>query len=84
MPADILHGALQFVNGSRQFKSVIRYSCDPGYVLVGRSELICDVDQRWNGPPPRCEPVYCQVVQPADCGELHPAAAAFLLSPAGT
>ena len=23
--------------------------------MVGRSELICDVDGRWNGPPPRCE-----------------------------
>jgi len=59
MPADILHGRLQFVNGTRQFKSIIRYQCNPGYVLVGRNELLCDVDQRWNGPPPRCEPVYC-------------------------
>ena len=59
MPADILHGRLQFVNGTRQFKSIIRYECNPGYVLVGRNELLCDVDQRWNGPPPRCEPVYC-------------------------
>jgi len=59
MPADILNGRLGFVNGTRHFKSVISYTCYPGYVLVGRSELMCDVDQRWNGPPPRCEPVYC-------------------------
>jgi hypothetical protein len=59
MPADIAHGRLQFVNGTRQFQSIIRYQCQPGYVLVGRSDLLCDVDQRWNGPPPRCEPVYC-------------------------
>ena len=60
MPADIVNGQLQFVNGTRQFKSIIRYECDTGYVLVGRNELLCDVDQRWNGPPPRCEPVYCE------------------------
>lgn len=60
MPADIVNGKLVFVNGTLQFKSIIRYVCDPGYVLVGRNELMCDVDQRWNGPPPRCEPVYCE------------------------
>merc|ERR1719422_801007 len=50
-------------NGTRQFKSLISYKCDTGHVLVGRSELMCDVDQRWNGPPPRCEPVYCEEPQ---------------------
>ena len=59
MPADIVNGRLRFVNGTRQFQSIIEYKCDQGYVLVGRNELLCDVDQRWNGPPPRCEPVYC-------------------------
>jgi len=63
MPADIPNGKLIFVNGTRQFKSIIRYKCDTGHVLVGRSELTCDVDQRWNGPPPRCEPVYCDEPQ---------------------
>ena len=60
MPADIPQGRLTFLNGTRQFKSVISYECETGHVLVGRSDLMCDVDQRWNGPPPRCEPVYCQ------------------------
>jgi len=64
MPADIPNGQLIFINGTRQFKSVIRYTCDPGHVLVGRSQLTCDVDQRWNGPPPRCEPVYCDEPAP--------------------
>jgi len=59
MPADIPNGKLIFVNGTRQFKSIVSYTCQPGHVLVGRSELTCDVDQKWNGPPPRCEPVYC-------------------------
>jgi len=63
MPADIVNGRLEFVNGTRQFKSIIKYQCNPGYVLVGRNELMCDVDQRWNGPPPRCEPIYCDEPQ---------------------
>jgi len=63
MPADIVNGRLAFVNGTRQFKSIIKYQCNPGYVLVGRNELMCDVDQRWNGPPPRCEPIYCDEPQ---------------------
>lgn len=28
-------------------------------MLVGRANLACDADGRWNGPPPRCEPVLC-------------------------
>ena len=63
MPADIVNGRLEFINGTRQFKSIIKYHCNPGYVLVGRNELMCDVDQRWNGPPPRCEPIYCDEPQ---------------------
>merc|ERR1719228_6697 len=63
MPADIINGRLQFINGTRQFKSIIKYHCNQGYVLVGRNELMCDVDQRWNGPPPRCEPIYCDEPQ---------------------
>jgi len=59
MPADIPNGKLAFINGTREFESSIKYSCNPGYILVGKDSLMCDVDQRWNGPPPRCEPVYC-------------------------
>lgn len=27
--------------------------------MVGRKELVCDVDEKWDGPPPRCEPLVC-------------------------
>lgn len=59
-PADVENAVLSSINGTRQFKSMIKYECDPGYVMVGRPELMCDVDEKWNGPPPRCEPVYCE------------------------
>ena len=60
MPAEIANGHLVYLNettNARRFKSVIEYECDEGYVAVGRTELMCDVDERWNGPPPRCDPV---------------------------
>ncbi|KAH1008514.1 hypothetical protein HUJ05_009064 [Dendroctonus ponderosae] len=28
--------------------------------MIGRAQLACDIDERWNGPPPRCEPVQCE------------------------
>lgn len=23
--------------------------------MIGRAQLACDIDERWNGPPPRCD-----------------------------
>lgn len=34
------------------------YSCNKGYEMIGRAYLACDLDERWNGPPPRCEREY--------------------------
>ncbi|XP_023228070.1 uncharacterized protein LOC111628502 [Centruroides sculpturatus] len=61
LPAKIPNGQYTLVNGTRHYLSSVQYACQDGYVLVGRGNLICDVDEKWNGPPPRCEPVYCRV-----------------------
>ena len=55
MPAGIRHGRYSLVNNTRGYLSMVVYECDQDFVMVGRSELICDVDERWSGPPPRCE-----------------------------
>ncbi|XP_043216891.1 sushi, von Willebrand factor type A, EGF and pentraxin domain-containing protein 1-like isoform X3 [Amphibalanus amphitrite] len=60
MPAEIRHGRYSLVNGTRGYLSMVVYECDQDFVMVGRNELICDVDERWSGPPPRCEPVFCK------------------------
>lgn len=26
--------------------------------MSGRAQLICDLDERWDGPPPRCQRMY--------------------------
>ncbi|XP_072515373.1 seizure 6-like protein isoform X2 [Salminus brasiliensis] len=47
------HAAL--VRGAR-----ITYQCDPGYDLVGRETLTCQLDLSWSTQPPFCEKImYC-------------------------
>lgn len=54
-PADISNGEYNLVNDSVGYLSRVIYSCDEGYEMIGRAQLACDIDERWNGPPPRCE-----------------------------
>lgn len=49
------------MNDSVGYLSRVVYKCDEGFRLVHRAELICDVDARWNGPPPRCESKYLNI-----------------------
>lgn len=58
-PAGINNGGYHLVNGSVNYLSQVVYSCEEGYDMVGRARLVCDIDERWNGPPPRCEPILC-------------------------
>ncbi|KAM8853081.1 seizure 6-like protein isoform 1-T2 [Synchiropus picturatus] len=38
----------------------ITYQCDPGYDLVGRETLACQLDLSWSSQPPFCEKImYC-------------------------
>ncbi|XP_053624020.1 CUB and sushi domain-containing protein 3 isoform X2 [Plodia interpunctella] len=59
-PAEIAHGSYALLNGSVSYLSHVQYSCEPGYEMVGRARLVCDIDERWNGPPPRCDVVQCE------------------------
>ncbi|XP_047543760.1 sushi, von Willebrand factor type A, EGF and pentraxin domain-containing protein 1 isoform X2 [Vanessa atalanta] len=59
-PADIAHGAYELINGSVSYLSHVQYACESGYEMVGRSRLVCDIDERWNGPPPHCDVVQCE------------------------
>ncbi|XP_069365099.1 uncharacterized protein [Maniola hyperantus] len=59
-PAEIKHGSYKLINVSVSYLSHVQYECEPGYEMVGRSRLVCDIDERWNGPPPRCDVVQCE------------------------
>ncbi|XP_015116058.1 uncharacterized protein LOC107040475 [Diachasma alloeum] len=58
-PASIKHGEYTLINNTVMFLSQVLYSCEDGYEMTGRARLTCDIDERWNGPPPRCEPIRC-------------------------
>ncbi|XP_075157366.1 uncharacterized protein LOC142230616 isoform X3 [Haematobia irritans] len=62
LPASIPHGSYNLLNGTVGYLSLVKYSCQEGYEMVGRALLTCDFDERWNGPPPRCEIVECDTL----------------------
>lgn len=62
LPASIPHGQYDLVNGSVGYLSQVVYKCNEGYEMLGRAMLTCDIDERWNGPPPRCEVIECDVL----------------------
>ncbi|CAK1588396.1 unnamed protein product [Parnassius mnemosyne] len=69
-PAGIAHGSYELVNGSASYLSHVQYSCDVGYEMTGRSRLVCDIDERWNGPPPRCDVIQCEEPLPIVNGRV--------------
>lgn len=46
-----------FQKRSRWFS--LKPQCFSFFCKTGRARLTCDIDERWNGPPPRCEPIRC-------------------------
>lgn len=53
-PAEIPNGDYRLVNGTVNYLSQVVYTCNEGFQLQGRAELTCDLDERWDGPPPKC------------------------------
>lgn len=53
-PAEIPYGSYKLINGTVNYLSQVQYSCVEGYDMNGRDKLICDLDERWDGPPPKC------------------------------
>ncbi|NXL99128.1 DAF1 protein, partial [Tyrannus savana] len=37
----------------------VRYTCNPGYYLVGNADVFCRPSGNWSQPGPRCEEVTC-------------------------
>lgn len=62
LPASIPQGTYDLVNGTVGYLSTVIYKCNEGYEMLGRAMLTCDIDERWNGPPPRCELIECDAL----------------------
>ncbi|KAI1885854.1 hypothetical protein AGOR_G00208060 [Albula goreensis] len=58
------------LEGSAAVGSSIRYSCHPGFQLVGNRENFCQEDETWQYPHPICQRVFCPPPQEVDQGYL--------------
>ncbi|XP_034045083.1 beta-2-glycoprotein 1-like [Thalassophryne amazonica] len=52
------------------FKSVLNYTCDEGYVILGASKSQCLQDGTWSHPPPLCKAVNCPLPKPPSDGRI--------------
>lgn len=56
-PSTVQHGSTNLTDSNRSLfpvGTVLRYSCDPGYLPVGSSILACSKLGHWSSEPPRC------------------------------
>ncbi len=54
--ARIPNGAIEYLFGTHfDIGTVARYSCDPGFRLVGIEILQCLISVTWSDQPPVCE-----------------------------
>ncbi|XP_028296412.1 beta-2-glycoprotein 1-like [Gouania willdenowi] len=52
------------------FKSVLNFTCDDGYVMMGANESRCLQDGTWSNPPPLCKAVNCPLPKPPRDGRI--------------
>ncbi|XP_051004340.1 membrane cofactor protein [Acomys russatus] len=56
-------GNVHYIDGRVSWGARAHFMCVDGYYLVGTSVLHCVLKNEshayWNGPPPRCEKIYC-------------------------
>ncbi|XP_058497484.1 beta-2-glycoprotein 1-like [Solea solea] len=52
------------------FRSVLNFTCDDGYVMLGANESKCSHDGTWSNPPPLCKAVNCPLPKPPKEGRI--------------
>ncbi|XP_035004472.2 sushi, von Willebrand factor type A, EGF and pentraxin domain-containing protein 1 isoform X1 [Hippoglossus stenolepis] len=45
--------------GAFVYPEALHYECRPGFILKGSSTIVCQVDGKWKGQKPVCEPLSC-------------------------
>ncbi|KAM4876293.1 sushi, von Willebrand factor type A, EGF and pentraxin domain-containing protein 1 [Thomomys bottae] len=53
------------------YGTVVSYTCNPGYELLGNPVLMCQEDGTWNGSAPSCISIECDLPVAPENGLLH-------------
>ncbi|MBZ3871168.1 Sushi, von Willebrand factor type A, EGF and pentraxin domain-containing protein 1 [Sciurus carolinensis] len=53
------------------YGTMVSYTCNPGYELLGNPTLICQEDGTWNGSAPSCISIECDLPVVPENGFLH-------------
>lgn len=54
-----------------KFQSLLTFSCNSGYVLIGANNSVCQHDGTWSKEVPVCEPVTCPPPEVPEFGKLR-------------
>lgn len=61
-PKQLANGNYQLVNSTTNYLSVVLYSCNENYTLVGtNNKMICSHNNRWTGKDPQCSCEYMAI-----------------------
>ncbi|XP_039605143.1 complement receptor type 2-like isoform X2 [Polypterus senegalus] len=58
IPPEIENGS-HFSMGRVQYRSVVIYTCNPGFDMIGNYQITCESNGEYSSPPPKCSKVMC-------------------------
>ncbi|MBN3289113.1 SVEP1 protein, partial [Polypterus senegalus] len=58
IPPEIENGS-HFSMGRVQYRSVVIYTCNPGFDMIGNYQITCESNGEYSSPPPKCSSVKC-------------------------
>ena len=59
-----------YLGNAFQFGSIVTYSCEPGFTLLGDRNRTCLAHRAWSGAEPTCERVSCGAPRPIEFGTV--------------
>ncbi|RUS91022.1 hypothetical protein EGW08_001239, partial [Elysia chlorotica] len=59
IPPGPSNGNQTFEGDGTSYGTIVRFSCDPGYDLIGNTTMLCDSNGQWVGIMPSCKILTC-------------------------